>query len=40
MPLYALVDCNNFYASCERLFRPIEDPHENLLDSVLERAVA
>lgn len=21
-PLYALVDCNNFYASCERLFRP------------------
>ncbi len=22
MLLYALVDCNNFYASCERLFRP------------------
>jgi DNA polymerase V len=22
VPLYALVDCNNFYASCERLFRP------------------
>lgn len=22
MPLYGLVDCNNFYASCERLFRP------------------
>lgn len=22
MALYALVDCNNFYASCERLFRP------------------
>ena len=22
MPMYALVDCNNFYASCERLFRP------------------
>jgi len=22
MPLYALVDCNNFYASCERVFRP------------------
>lgn len=22
MSLYALVDCNNFYASCERLFRP------------------
>lgn len=22
MPLFALVDCNNFYASCERLFRP------------------
>ncbi len=21
-PLYALVDCNNFYASCEKLFRP------------------
>ena len=21
-PLIALVDCNNFYASCERLFRP------------------
>ena len=21
-PLFALVDCNNFYASCERLFRP------------------
>lgn len=21
-PLWALVDCNNFYASCERLFRP------------------
>ncbi len=21
-PVYALVDCNNFYASCERLFRP------------------
>ncbi|MCE2516995.1 MAG: Y-family DNA polymerase [Alphaproteobacteria bacterium] len=22
MPLYALVDCNNFYASCERVFAP------------------
>lgn len=22
MPTFALVDCNNFYASCERLFRP------------------
>ncbi|MDO9631963.1 MAG: Y-family DNA polymerase, partial [Humidesulfovibrio sp.] len=22
VPLFALVDCNNFYASCERLFRP------------------
>ena len=22
MPLYALVDCNNFYASCERVFNP------------------
>ncbi|HCF3641367.1 TPA: hypothetical protein NID13_003770 [Pseudomonas aeruginosa] len=22
MPTYALVDCNNFYVSCERLFRP------------------
>ncbi|MBO4313342.1 MAG: SOS mutagenesis and repair protein UmuC, partial [Desulfovibrio sp.] len=21
-PLWALVDCNNFYASCEQLFRP------------------
>ena len=21
-PLFALVDCNNFYASCERLFNP------------------
>lgn len=21
-PLFALIDCNNFYASCERLFRP------------------
>ncbi|MER2514474.1 MAG: DNA polymerase V subunit UmuC, partial [Nitrosomonas ureae] len=21
-PLIALVDCNNFYVSCERLFRP------------------
>lgn len=21
-PLWALIDCNNFYASCERLFRP------------------
>ena len=21
-PLWALVDCNNFYASCEKLFRP------------------
>lgn len=21
-PMYALVDCNNFYASCEKLFRP------------------
>jgi len=21
-PIYALVDCNNFYASCERLFQP------------------
>ncbi|WP_353744411.1 hypothetical protein, partial [Shewanella sp.] len=20
--LFALVDCNNFYASCERMFRP------------------
>ena len=22
MPTFALVDCNNFYASCERLFDP------------------
>ena len=22
MILYALVDCNNFYASCERVFNP------------------
>src|SRR5690554_1706954 len=22
MPIFALVDCNNFYASCERVFRP------------------
>lgn len=22
MPVFALVDCNNFFASCERLFRP------------------
>ena len=22
MPTFALVDCNNFYVSCERLFRP------------------
>lgn len=22
MPCYALVDCNNFYASCERVFQP------------------
>ena len=21
-PTYALVDCNSFYCSCERLFRP------------------
>ncbi|MGC6481105.1 MAG: DNA polymerase V subunit UmuC, partial [Porticoccaceae bacterium] len=21
-PIFALVDCNNFYASCEKLFRP------------------
>jgi DNA polymerase V len=21
-PVFALVDCNNFYASCERLFNP------------------
>lgn len=21
-PLFTLVDCNNFYASCERVFRP------------------
>jgi len=21
-PLFALVDCNNFYASCERVFNP------------------
>ncbi|WP_200285810.1 hypothetical protein [Rhabdochromatium marinum] len=21
-PLFALVDCNNFYVSCERLFQP------------------
>ncbi len=21
-PLFALIDCNNFYVSCERLFRP------------------
>ncbi|RMG57195.1 MAG: hypothetical protein D6717_05220, partial [Gammaproteobacteria bacterium] len=21
-PVHALVDCNNFYANCERLFRP------------------
>ena len=23
MPIFALVDCNNFYASCEKLFDPI-----------------
>jgi len=22
MPVFALVDCNNFYASCQRVFRP------------------
>lgn len=22
MPVFALVDCNNFYASCERVFNP------------------
>ena len=22
MPIFGLMDCNNFYASCERLFRP------------------
>ena len=22
MAMFALVDCNNFYVSCERLFRP------------------
>ena len=22
MPVFAFVDCNNFYASCEKLFRP------------------
>ena len=21
-PMFALVDCNNFYASCERIFEP------------------
>lgn len=21
-PLFALVDCNNFYVSCERIFQP------------------
>ena len=21
-PVFALADCNNFYASCERVFRP------------------
>jgi DNA polymerase V len=22
MPIFALLDCNNFYASCERVFNP------------------
>ena len=22
MPVFALVDCNNFYVSCERVFNP------------------
>ena len=22
MPIFALVDCNNFYASCEQAFNP------------------
>ena len=22
LPMFALVDCNNFYASCERVFQP------------------
>src|SRR3954469_25729155 len=22
MPIFALIDCNNFFVSCERLFRP------------------
>lgn len=26
-PLYALVDCNNFYVSCERVFRPSLNDH-------------
>ena len=24
-PIFALVDCNNFYVSCERVFQPFLD---------------
>ncbi len=34
MTLYALVDCNNFYASCERVFNPkLEDQPVVILSS-------
>ena len=25
LPIFALVDCNNFYVSCERVFQPFLD---------------
>ena len=32
--MYALVDCNNFYASCERVFRPELEGRPDLLAAV------
>ena len=33
-PVFALVDCNNFYASCEKLFRPdLADTHVVVLSN-------
>ena len=34
MTIYALVDCNNFYVSCERMFNPrLEDRPVIILSS-------
>ena len=38
--MFALIDCNNFYASCERVFRPdLNDLHDPFLMKDMRKAI-